>query len=52
MPDTWKPASWATITPRIVAPDVIGLVAFLRAAFDAEGELFAGVHPTSKSVTQ
>jgi PhnB protein len=42
MPDTWKPAGWATITPRIVTPDVRGLVAFLRAAFDAKGEFVFG----------
>jgi PhnB protein len=42
MPDTWKPAGWSTITPRIVTGDVGGLVAFLRAAFDAEGEVVSG----------
>jgi len=31
-----------TVTPRIVASDAAGLVAFLRATFGAEGELHEG----------
>jgi PhnB protein len=42
MPDAYKPAGWLTITPRIVTRDVGGLVAFLQAAFDAEGEVVGG----------
>ena len=42
MPDSWKPAGWSTITPRIVTEDVEGLVAFLREVFDADGELVSG----------
>ncbi len=33
------PDGWHTLTPRIVAPDVDGLVGFLRAAFDASGDV-------------
>jgi PhnB protein len=42
MPDTWKPDGWSTITPRIVTQDVRGLIQFLRAAFDAEGDFVCG----------
>ena len=42
MTDSWKPVGWSTITPRIVTNDVRGLIAFLRAAFDAEGEYVCG----------
>lgn len=42
MSDSWKPAGWSTVTPRIVTADVKELVAFLRSAFDAEGELVCG----------
>jgi len=37
-----RPPGWSTITPRLVTPDVGGLVAFLKAAFDAQGELQSG----------
>jgi PhnB protein len=37
-----RPHGWSTITPRLVTRDVGGLVAFLRAAFDAQGELQSG----------
>jgi len=37
-----KPEGWSTITPRLVTPDVEALVAFLRAAFAAEGDVHAG----------
>jgi tRNA-Thr(GGU) m(6)t(6)A37 methyltransferase TsaA len=33
------PEGWHSVTPRIVVGDVVGLVAFLREAFGAEGEL-------------
>ena len=42
MADRWKPEGWSTATPRIVTPDVQGLVTFLRAAFNAEGECVLG----------
>ncbi|HEX4571290.1 MAG TPA: VOC family protein [Dongiaceae bacterium] len=38
----FQPAGWHTVTPRIVTRDVAGLVAFLRAVFDARGEWRAG----------
>jgi len=34
----FQPAGWHSVTPRIVTRDVAGLVAFLRAVFDARGE--------------
>ena len=37
-----KPLGWSTITPRLITPDVSGLVAFLQSAFDAEGEEAVG----------
>jgi PhnB protein len=42
MSDEQTPAGWSTITPRIVTPDVGGLVAFVVAAFGAKGELVSG----------
>lgn len=39
---SFKPEGWSTITPRIFTADVVGLVAFLKAAFDAEGEVRDG----------
>ncbi|HEY4029303.1 MAG TPA: VOC family protein [Caulobacteraceae bacterium] len=42
MAEEWKPAGWSTITPRIVTQDVEGLIAFLQAAFDAEGAFVCG----------
>jgi len=39
---SFKPEGWSTITPRVFTSDVSGLVAFLKAAFDAEGEVHAG----------
>jgi uncharacterized glyoxalase superfamily protein PhnB len=40
------PAGWHTLTPRIVVDDPAALVAFLRAAFDATGD----VHPDRPAV--
>jgi PhnB protein len=37
-----RPPGWSTITPRLLTHDVSGLVAFLRAAFDARGEFQLG----------
>ncbi len=34
-----RPAGWQTLTPRLVAKDARKLVAFLKAAFDASGDL-------------
>lgn len=34
-----KPEGWHTITPRLIADDPAALVAFLRGAFGASGEL-------------
>jgi PhnB protein len=39
---SFKPEGWSTITPRVFTSDVGGLVAFLKAAFGAEGEVHAG----------
>lgn len=36
---TFKPDGWGSVTPRIVTPDVPGLVAFLKAVFVARGEV-------------
>jgi PhnB protein len=38
----FQPEGWPTITPRLFTADVAGLVAFIKAVFDAEGELRAG----------
>jgi len=38
----YKPDGWHDVTPRLIAPDAAALVAFLRAAFGATGELPAG----------
>jgi PhnB protein len=35
----FQPDGRPTVTPRLFTPDVAGLVAFLKAVFDAEGEL-------------
>ena len=40
--DTFKPEGWSTVTPRLFTSDVEGLVGFLKAAFDAEGEVKEG----------
>ncbi len=40
------PDGWHSLTPRIVTDDVTGLLAFLRAAFGATGE----VHPERPAV--
>jgi PhnB protein len=42
MSDAWKPDGWSTITPRIVTPDVEGLVTFVQTVFDAEGVFVSG----------
>jgi uncharacterized glyoxalase superfamily protein PhnB len=36
-----KPRGWHTVTPRLFAEDVVGIVGFLKTVFDAEGELNA-----------
>jgi PhnB protein len=38
---TEPPAGYHSVTPRMVVSDVAGEVAFLRATFDAEGEVHA-----------
>lgn len=38
----FQPDGWPTVTPRIVTPDVEGLVAFIKSVFDAQGELYPG----------
>jgi PhnB protein len=38
----FKPDGWHTITPRLITSDVGRLVDFLRATFDAEGEVREG----------
>jgi uncharacterized glyoxalase superfamily protein PhnB len=37
-----RPDGWPTLAPRIVTPDVVGLVDFLAAVFGAQGELRGG----------
>jgi uncharacterized glyoxalase superfamily protein PhnB len=39
---TFKPDGWPTVTPRIFTPEVEGLVAFMKAVFNAEGDVRAG----------
>ena len=39
---TFVPEGWHSVTPRLVVEDPAGLVAFLKAAFDATGDLPAG----------
>ncbi len=34
----FTPHGWHTVTPRILTPDVPGLVGFLKAVFNADGE--------------
>jgi PhnB protein len=34
----FKPDGWHTVTPRVFADDVTGMVGFLKAVFDARGE--------------
>jgi PhnB protein len=38
----WAPEGWHSITPRLIADDPAALVAFLRRAFGAIGEVHAG----------
>jgi len=38
-----KPDGWHSVTPRIFNDDVAGLGAFLKAVFDAQGEVRSGV---------
>jgi PhnB protein len=38
----FKPDGWQTVTPRIVTGDAGGLVAFLKAVFNASGEYLPG----------
>jgi len=44
-----QPDGWHTVTPRIVTSDAAGLVGFLRAVFDADGELRCGA-PTELKI--
>lgn len=46
---TFQREGWGTVTRRIVTPDVEGLVQFLRAVFDAQGECHAGA-PTEMRI--
>jgi uncharacterized glyoxalase superfamily protein PhnB len=39
---TFAPHGWHTVTPRIFTADIAGLVAFLRAVFNAKGECREG----------
>ena len=39
---TFKPSGWPTVATRIFHPDVEGLVAFIRAVFDANGDYHEG----------
>ena len=39
----FKPHGWHTVTPRIITGDVAGLVGFLKAVFNATGELRVGM---------
>jgi PhnB protein len=36
------PDGWRTVTPRIVTPDVDGLIGFLKTVFGASGEVRGG----------
>ena len=38
---SYKPEGWTTITPRLITPNVQGLVDFLRQVFGATGEAHA-----------
>ncbi len=38
----WAPEGWHSVTPRLIANDPAALVAFLRGAFGAIGELHEG----------
>jgi PhnB protein len=38
----FRPDGWATVTPRLFTDDVAGLVRFLKAVFDARGEVRRG----------
>ena len=40
--EDFKPAGWPTVCPRIITPDVAGVVGFLKAVFGASGELVDG----------
>lgn len=39
---SYKPADWATITPRLFTRDVQGLVDFLKRVFEARGDVPVG----------
>jgi PhnB protein len=39
----FRPDRWPTVIPRLFTSDVVGLVNFLRATFDAHGEVRHGV---------
>jgi PhnB protein len=47
--NTFKPDGWRTVTPRIFADDVVGLVGFMKAVFGADGELRSGA-PTEMKI--
>ncbi|MBV8166815.1 MAG: hypothetical protein JO021_08480, partial [Alphaproteobacteria bacterium] len=38
-----RPDGWPAVIPRIVTPDVAGLVEFIKTVFDASGELHTGM---------
>jgi len=40
--EQFKPDGWHCVTPRLLTPDVEGMVMFLRAVFDARGDLNDG----------
>ncbi len=44
----FTPRGWHTITPRIVTGDVAGLVGFLKAVFNANGEYRIGMPTETK----
>src|SRR5580692_9487341 len=39
---TFQPAGWHTVTSRIIVRDPANLINFMKAVFDAEGELHPG----------
>jgi PhnB protein len=39
----FKPDGWQSVTPRLIVSDAKTLIEFLRAAFDAKGEIREGV---------
>jgi len=47
--NTFKPDGWRTVTPRVIADDVAGLIGFLKIVFGAVGELQSGA-PTEMRI--